>query len=362
MFSTLPRYFARAFLMWFGICFAGLTSIFFLFNASELLRRSAKREAVGFSDVGLMALLQLPTTIETMLPFVCLFAAMITLWRLNKNNEICVTRSAGLSIWQMLSPLILVALLIGLVDLFVLNPVSTKLMNQYKKVSRVLIKNKKDGISISKTGIWLRYAYESGPTVIRVGHINVDEKKLTDLTILEYDQKDALSVRIDAATADFVNGGLLLNKVWIFPYKKTPIYHENLPYKTDLSAHHIQDNKKDPESISFWKLPSYIDLLEDSGLSSVKYRLQWQTLMARVFWLVTMVLLAATCTLRPLRQGRQFLFILPAVLVGFSLYFLRDITFAMGQSSSLPIGFAAWSPVAISAMIGLVTLLNLEEH
>ncbi|MBP6985829.1 MAG: LPS export ABC transporter permease LptG [Alphaproteobacteria bacterium] len=362
MFATLSRYFAKLYLVWFGICVAGLTCVFSLFNVSELFRRSSTKESVDPFHIFQMTLLKLPVTIEIMLPFVVLFSGMIALWRLNKQNEITVTRSAGQSVWQILFPFIAVAAFIGALDLFVLNPIATKMLSHYKMMSSELLKNKKDGISISKTGIWLRYNYESGPTVIRVGHVDVGLKKITDMTILEYDQQDALRVRIDAQTAEFVEGGLQLNHVWIFPYKQAPVFHEKLPYKTTLSIHNIQDNKKDPETISFWKLPAYIHLLEASGLSSVKYRLHWQSLMARSAWLLAMILLAATAALRPIRQGRQALFILSAAAIGFALYFLRDITYAMGQSSSLPVVFAAWSPVVISAMIGVVALLNLEEH
>jgi len=362
IFSTLPRYFARTFLTWFAVFTFGVTSLILLFDFSELIRRASTKDNVNFDNLIKMTFLKLPHLLEMLLPFIVLFSAMFALWKLNRQNEISVSRAAGLSIWQLLSPFMIVALFIGFFDLFVINSASSGLLAKHKTMVAEVFHNNKGGISISKTGIWLRYASDTGPIVLRVGHINVEEKLLSNLTILEYDDKDILQVRIDATTANFVGEGLMLNNVWIYPYKAEPIHHENLPYNTALSLHHIQDNKRDPETISFWELPSFIDLLEESGLSSVKYRLYFQAIIARAFWLISMILLAATCTLRPIRQGKQFLFMLPAALIGFSWYFLRDITYAMGQSSTLPVTLAAWSPVAISAMIGLVTLLHIEEH
>jgi lipopolysaccharide export system permease protein len=362
MFSTLPRYFARTFFLWFSIFAIGITTIIMLFDFSELLRRSSTRDNVTVDIVTQMTILKMPHLLEMLLPFIVLFSAMFALWRLNRQSEICVSRAAGLSIWQLLSPFIWVALLIGFFDLFVVNSFSSNMFSQYKTMNEELLRKKAGGISISKTGIWLRYASETGPIVLRVGHINVEKKILSKVTILEYNDTDNLLVRIDSETASFVPDGLQLNKVWIYPYGASPEFHEELPYHTTLSLGHIQDNKRDPETISFWELPAFIDLLDESGLSSVKYKLYFQGLIARALWLIAMVLLAATCALRPIRQGKQFLFILPTALIGFSLYFLRDITYAMGQSSTLPVSLAAWTPVAVSAMIGLVTLLHLEEH
>ncbi len=362
IFSTLPRYFARTFFIWFSVFAAGLMAIIVLFDFSELLRRSSSKEGITVDLITQMTLLKTPYLLEILLPFIVLFSAMFALWRLNRQNEICVSRAAGLSIWQLLSPFMLVAFLIGTFDLFVFNTLSSGMLSQYQIMNKELIKNKSGGISISKTGIWLRYAADTGPIMVRVERINVDTQTLSNLTILEYNHDDLLQVRIDAEKANFVDKGLLLNKVWVYPYGGSPKFHEDLSYNTALSLHHIQDNKRDPETLSFWELPGFIDLLEESGLSSVKYRLYMQSLMARAIWLVSMVLLAAMAALRPIRQGKQFLFILPTTLIGFSLYFLHDITYAMGQSSTLPVILAAWSPVAISAMIGLVTLLHLEEH
>lgn len=362
IFSTLPRYFARTFFLWFSVFTLALTTIILLFDFSELLRRSSTRHNINFEVITQMTFLKLPHLLEMLLPLIVLFSTMFALWRLNRQNEICVSRAAGLSIWQLLSPFVITALIIGFFDLFVVNSISSSMVSQYKTMNSEIFRNKKGGVSISKMGIWLRYASETGPIMVRVGHINIDEKKLSNLTILEYDDNDILQVRIDAETADFAGEGLQLNKAWIYPYKASPIFHELLPYNTALSLNQLQDNKRDPETVSFWELPAFIDLLDESGLSSVKYRLHLQSLIARALSLVAMVLLAAMFSLRPIRQGKQFLFILPATLIGFSLYFLRDITLAMGQSSTLPVSLAAWSPVAISAMIGIVTLLHLEEH
>jgi lipopolysaccharide export system permease protein len=362
LFSTIPRYFARTFLLWFGVVLFTLTSTIVLFDFSELLRRSSKQHNVEFNRIAQMVLLKLPNLLELLLPFIILFACMFTLWRLNRQNEVCASRTAGLSIWQMLSPFLFISLLIGFVDLFVVNHLSSSMQSQYNMMNDEFLHNHKGGISISKNGIWLRYASDTGPIMLRVGQVNVETKRLMDLTIFEYDNEEILKVHIKAKTADFMADGLTLNDVWVSPYHETPAYHEHLSYHTALSLSHIQDNKRDPETMSFWELPAFIDLLDESGLSSVKYRLYYQSLIARAIWLMTMVLLAATCTLRPIRQGKQFLFILPATLIGFSLYFLRDITYSMGQSSTIPIGLAAWSPVAITGMIGLVTLLHLEEH
>lgn len=362
VFYTLSRYFARTFLLWFFVFAMGILSVILLFDFSELVRRSASKPEITMGILTEMVFLQLPYLVEQLLPFIVLFSAMFALWKLNRQNEICVTRAIGVSVWQLLSPFMAIALLIGCVDLFVLNPISSTLLNRYKDMNAEHFRNEKGGISISETGVWFRHAGEKGPVILRIGYIDALQKKMSDISILEYNKDDTLSVRVDAKSATFVDGGLKIQGVWTYPVQSPPVFQKKGFYGTSLVFSNLQENNRAPESISFWALPKFIKLLEKSGLSSVKYRLYWQAMIARTLWLLAMVLLAATCTLQPLRSGRQFLFILPATVLGFSLYFLRDITYAMGQSSTLPVIFAAWVPVAISAMIGVVALLHTEEH
>lgn len=360
--GTFSRYFGRTFFLWFMIFASGIASIIMLFDFSELIRRSASRPDISITMVAKMTLLQLPFLIEQLLPFIVLFAAMFTLWRFNRTNEICVIKAAGLSVWQFTAPLMTVALLIGIFDLFVLSPISSALLNQYTKMNSEHFKNKVAGLSISETGIWFRHTTERGPVVLRIGHIDMQTKKLTDVSIFEYDEHDVITSRIDAAEAVFADKGLQMTNVWTYPKQQNPLHHDTGFYESSITMKQLQVTKKSPETLSFWSLPGFIQLLDHSGLSTTKYSLYWQSLIARALWLVAMVILAATCTLRPIRLGKQFLFILPAVGIGFSLYFLRDITYAMGLSSTLPIALAAWTPVALSGMIGVAVLLHTEEH
>jgi lipopolysaccharide export system permease protein len=74
LFSTIPRYFARTFLLWFGVVLFTLTSTIVLFDFSELLRRSSKQHNVEFNRIAQMVLLKLPNLLELLLPFIILFA------------------------------------------------------------------------------------------------------------------------------------------------------------------------------------------------------------------------------------------------------------------------------------------------
>src|SRR5438105_4480791 len=100
--KTLSSYIGRQFFYSFGAVFATLLALIFVFDLIELLRRTAAREHVSFALNLEMALLKLPNTAQTMLPFAVLFGTMLTYWRLTRSQELVIARAAGVSVWQFL--------------------------------------------------------------------------------------------------------------------------------------------------------------------------------------------------------------------------------------------------------------------
>ncbi len=73
------------------------------------------------------------------------------------------------------------------------------------------------------------------------------------------------------------------------------------------------------------------------------------------------ILLATSFSLRPQRRGRVGLVIFGGVITGFLLYFLSNFVFALGLSGKIPVILSAWTPAGVTLMLGIATLLHLED-
>ena len=122
--STLGRYFLKRYLLtmfWFLI---GVASIVFLIDFSETSGRMSGLTGYSLFGVFLMTLLRLPLILQQTIPFIALFVGMTVLISLNRRYELVVTRAAGASVWQFMSPFVVGALLTGLATTFALNPLA----------------------------------------------------------------------------------------------------------------------------------------------------------------------------------------------------------------------------------------------
>ena len=130
-FSILSRYISRQLLANFFMVFFAILGIILLFNSIEALRRVSGREDIGILFTIEYAVTRISKTIEIVFPFIMMVAAMITFWRLSKNNEFVIIRTAGVSIFGFLRPLIITAFCLGLFSIMVLNPISAKMFELF---------------------------------------------------------------------------------------------------------------------------------------------------------------------------------------------------------------------------------------
>ncbi len=359
--SSLNRYLSKLFLLWFVGATIIVSFVITLIEATEFSRRAASKVNVGVADIVYLIGLRLPNHLEILLPFLVFLAALLTLYRLNKTNEITVFRSIGVSVWQMSVGLGGMALIIGILHMVLLNPIVATFNQNFAYAERKTFSSKTLEVSIFDNGVWLREASDDQSRIINLAKMNPDTREFINLTFQNFTSQGKFSSRISANKGTIENGKWILRDVKIFAPQQPVLEHSILELPTEFDINQILKSNMPVDTISFWALPYYIDLLERSGLSSLELRLHQQVLLAKMGMMITMVLLAITFTLRPIRQGYTTILIIIGILSGFMLHFMNDIVHALGQAEKLPVFLAAWSPTLATALLSLTLLLHQEE-
>lgn len=357
---TLSAYVARQYGAWLLIYFSGLVGIILLVSTVDLLDRLASMNA-SLGIVVRMVLLKLPYLSQEVMPFIVLFAGLSCFWRMTRSNELVITRAAGISVWQILLPVLGLATLVGVMTVTLLNPVASILLGRYEQMEAQYIRNESSTLAVSSAGLWLRQADANGQSVIHARRVTHDPLVLYDVIIFQFEDQDRFVGRIDAARAELEPGRWVLYEAWQTRPSSPADFAERIEVDTNLTPEKILDSFAPPETISFWSLPGFIELLTEAGFSAVRHKLQFHRLLATPALLIAMVLLAATFSLRPQRRGNVALVILSGVLAGFLLYFLSNFVFALGLSARIPVVLAAWTPAGVCMMLGVATLLHLED-
>lgn len=364
--ATFSRYIARTYFVHFLCLLLGLLAIVYLFDTIELLRRASKRDDVPLSLVLQMGLLKSPEVAQVLFPFAVLFSAMFTLSRLTKRLELVVARAAGFSVWQFLTPLVGVAILVGFAQMTILNPIGALLVGKFEQMENYYLKHQSSEIALLKEGLWLRQNIDDARdndsyVIIHAPKIHQPDWVLQQPMIMFFDGQDEFLRRMNALRANIQNGYWVFEDVMMFSFQEEP---KPLPFfklPTDLTTQEVEDSFSSPETMSFWALPGHIETLEETGFDAARLRVHYQNILSQPLMFAAMVLLAAAVSMRPPRAGRAFGFIVTGIFVGFLIFFMSSFLQALGASGQIPVLLSAWSPAVISFLLGLGVLMNLED-
>ena len=359
--GTLPRYFGRQFLLAALSVFLGVVLLVALIDYIELMRRTADLADVSALNVAKTSLYRVPHITERILPFCILIGAMSCYLNLSRRLELVVARSSGLSAWEFIAPAVIAALGVGVVATTIYNPFSAALRERSQLLETEIFGNSPMRLRGPGDGFWIRQRNADQHSIINARASSAQGVQLAGVTIFSFDESGRFDERIDAKSATLEPGQWRLNDARIYPAGAAPIEQVSHSLPTNLTPIQVRENFATAEMVSFWHLPLYIELAEQAGLGSAKYRLQYQKLLAQPFLLAGMVLLASAFSLRFFRFGGVPKMVLAGVGSGFLIYVLSKVTEDLSKAELMPAVAAAWLPVFIAGLTGLVALLYQED-
>ena len=190
---------------------------------------------------------------------------MITCRAFNKSREMVIIQNTGLHSFRILYPFIVFTILFRAIYFTILNPFFSHATNSYQKIEQEVFRGKLSKTSIGKSGIWLRQGSENNKVVIRAANFLPQESLFKDATFYIYTKRNNFIERIDAKNAKLEKNFWIMKNVIINKPNKRVVKIDEYTLKTNLSIKQIENSFLEPQSLSIWKIPDFIELLKESG-------------------------------------------------------------------------------------------------
>jgi lipopolysaccharide export system permease protein len=359
---TISFYFARRFARMTFVIFLVVFVLIAFVDYLELARRSVQRENFDAFWYLVISLTRVPTVIERALPFTVLFASMASFVMANRQLELVVARASGLSAWQFILPAGSVALAFGIFATTLFNPGATALKEESIRILNSLTADAVgQGENQQNKPIWIRQSGLEGSSIMGAKNSFNRGMALTGVTVFVFDLNNGLSRRIDARSAEYQDGKWLLRDTMVARQAERPVHVDEVVLPTDLRADQVSQQLANPETISFWSLPQFIEISSRSGVPSTGYEMRYQSLLAQPLLFLAMVLVAATVSLRFSRSRDLGQVILTGVIVGFVLYVVSELAIGLGRSGVVNPAVAAWAPPIVATLASVTVLLHRED-
>jgi len=356
---TLGFYFGRRFLGSVLGIFVGCAALIMLIDFLEMSRRVGERDVDGLTLL-LLIVYRAPSFTEQLLPFAVLIGAIGTFLTLSRRLELVVARAAGISAWQFIAPAGICALLLGVVSTTVYNPVSADFKERANRIEAEIFNRQTGLFSATSGGFWIRQQSVDGQAIIQAAATADGGRQLSGVNVFLFGLDGKLDERIEARNAVLEDGAWRLNEARVLTPTVGLERYETYMVATNLTPNQVQETLQS-ETVPFWSLPAAVDAATRVGFGAERYRLQYQSLLARPVLLLAMVLIAASVSLRVFRFGGVGQAILGGVAAGFLLYVFTKLAEDLGEAGIVHPVIAAWFPAVVGALMGVLILLHRED-
>jgi lipopolysaccharide export system permease protein len=357
---TLGRYFFLRYVTITAWFFVGVFALVFLVDFTQFQNVVAGLSTYSFTSALTVSAMRVPMVMQQTVPFIGLFSAMATLVSLNRRYELVIARSAGVSAWQILTPVALGAFVFGLFTIIFLNPIAAIGFERSQGIET----NLRAGDTNRSTAFqepWLRQNFGGVDTIIGARAVLNGGLELNGATFFRFDADGDFSDRLDAEHAYLRDGYWELQGIESFAEGKRIVSTDPVHIPTGLTPDLVQERVARPETVPFFELPSKISVAQAFGLSADAFAMQFHSLVALPLLLVAMTLIAATVSMRFARMGQSEVMILGGILAGFLLYVVSVLVKAFGSAGIVPPVIAAWVPVIVAMFFGVTFLLHRED-
>ncbi len=306
----------------------------------------------------------LPWFLMFIIPMSVMMAVLLTFLRLSSDNEIVALKSCGLSIYRLLPPVLVFALLGGLLTAFItLYGVPQSKKNLEEMALRMAASN----VDIGLKERTFNDAFKD--VMLYINKIDPQTKKLRDIFIEDKRQPDIVSTvvapegQLFSEPEKFIFHLLLSNgtihQTNLKKRSATSIQFDTYKLSFDFRKEiaHVEKRDKHREEMSIAELRQYLkdSAIKDEGYYKVKIVLHRR--FAIPVACLAMGLIAFPLGIQSKTTKRSFGLIL-CLFFFFLYYLLLTVGYAFGEDGTYPPEIGMWLPNFLMSSIGLFFIIQ----
>ena len=305
-----------------------------------------------------LSILNAPSMIFEMFPFVFLITTQIFFIKLFNNNEIEIFKHSGLKISKIILILSFTSVFASIIITTLFYNVSSNLKNLYLEIKSKYTTDGKYLAVVTNNGLWIKDIIDNKIFIINSSEI--EQNFLINNFITEFDSnynviKNFRSKKIDIS-----------KKEWVIYDAK--IYEKNnyetrefLKITTNFDYKRIQSLYSNLSSLSIFELIELRQNYKKLNYSLTEVDLQLLKLISYPFYLLLMTIFSSLIMLKVKRLDNTTLNISIGLFFSVIIYYLNNFFLVMGSTERLSATSAVIIPLLLITMINAIMLKKINE-
>ena len=332
----------------------------FFLNIFEEIKYFEDKENELYYPI-ILTILNIPSIIFEILPFIFLLGVMFFFINLYENEEIELLRSNGVNNFKITFIISIVSLIVGILLIVVYYSFSANLKSLYLSMK---YKYSNDGghlAVVNEDGLWIKEKNESGTKIFIINAKNYRLNNLENIEIIELDKNYKLTNTIISDKANIIRKNWILTNVKIYSKEKKSKTLENYNYTSNFNGKIISNLFSNLDSLNILQLNKLKRNYEAIGYSATEVRLQINKIYSIPFYLTLTTIIGALLMFKFSFVKSKFFLIVIGVSVSVIFYYVNYFSVLFGKNETLPVEASIWLPQILIFLICSLGLTKLNE-
>ena len=354
---TYTKFLVSGFLKSFLNIFFVMISLVFILNILKEIEFFNNKEVNSLYPIYL-SLMNSPSVIFEMFPFIFLIATQFFFLKLFNNDEINIFKYSGLKNIKIIGILGLVSFFIGILCVTLFYSFSSNLQHYYLQVKNQFSDDKLYLAVINKNGLWMKDVINNQTSIINSSKI--DNNFLINTFITTFDEDFNLIRSIKSDKIDIKSNEWLIYDAAIF---KDNISQKSnfLTFRSNFNQQRIESLFSNLTSLSLLKLIDLRQNYKSLNYSTVDVDMQIYKVATYPIFLVIMTILSSIIMLNTKKSSSKVLKIIIGLFFSVVIYYINNFFNVMGSTEKLPLMVSVWTPIIFLSLINLIMLVNINE-
>jgi len=337
------------------LIFLALGIVLNLFEEIEFF----KNLNLSFTLPIILSLSYVPTLILQLFPFIIFLSSMYYFLHLRSSKELLSIKIFGYSNIKIILILSFFSFFLGLLILFVVNPITSTLIKFYETEKAQYAKDIDHLISVNNNGVWIKEIDDSGYKIINAETLS--EQSLEKVSVFIFDDNKLIK-RLESESALIIKNPWQMKNVYIFDVKEnSSIFLENYIFQSDNTLDKINSLYRNLNTISFLDLILDYEQLNERGYSKKILNEKINQFITLPFFLFLMVVLAAIFTIGSLKNKQNIYYVLVSILTCAVIYYFNDISIALGKTERISATLSVWMPLIVISLLCSIGVIQINE-
>ena len=332
-------------------------SLILIINLFEEINFLKNENVSGYYPI-FLSLLNTPSIIFDILPFIFLISTLLFFIKLINKNELSIFKYTGITNNQILRIVVFFSFIIGLFLIFGFYTFSSKLKNQYLLIKNEFSSDDKYLAVITENGLWIRDEINETINITTADKIN--KNLLINVSIVQFDKNYNLLQLIQSKKVNIKSKNWNIDEPLITKDNVTNKL-EILKFNSNFDIEIINNLFSNLSSMSLMQLNKLKKDYKKLGYSTVDIEVYEHKIFSVPIYLAIMTLLSGIIMFNSKYKKSKIFNIILGISLSVVIYYVNYFSGLLGETGKIPIILSVWMPMIVLMLISLIGLVRLNE-